>query len=150
MKNVFLDTNIFIDFLAHRGDFYEPAALIVSLGIQDKIRLQVSSLSFATASYILSQHHKWDTPRIVREFDSFINICKITTVDEIIVRRAVSAPFIDFEDGMQYYSAMSFSSDYIITRNSDDFSESQITVMEPNEFLDLWEQEHQDELLSQL
>ena len=39
MKNVFLDTNIFIDFLAHRGDFYEPAALIVSLGIQDKIRL---------------------------------------------------------------------------------------------------------------
>ena len=58
MKNVFLDTNIFIDFLAHRGEFYEPAALIVSLSIQNKIHLQVSSLSFATASYILSQHHK--------------------------------------------------------------------------------------------
>ena len=146
MKNVFLDTNIFIDFLAHRGNFYEPAALIVSLGIQDKIQLQLSSLSFATASYILSQHNKWDTSRIVREFESFINICKITTVDDTTIRQAVSAPFTDFEDGMQYYSAMSFSSDFIITRNSVDFSESQITVMEPNEFLDLWEQEHQDEL----
>ena len=42
MKNVFLDTNIFIDFLAHRGEFYEPAALIVSLGMQNKIQSHVT------------------------------------------------------------------------------------------------------------
>lgn len=142
MKNVFLDTNIFLDFLAHRGNFYEPAALIVSLGIQNKIQLQVSSLSFATASYILSQHHKWDTSRIIREFESFIKICRITTVDEIIVKQSVYAPFADFEDGMQHYSAIAFSADIIITRNADDFVDSQITVMEPNDFLDLWEHEH--------
>ena len=77
MKNVFLDTNVFIDFLAHRGEFYEPAALIVSLGIQDRIKLQISALSFATAGYILSQHHKWTSSRIVKEFDSFIKMCRI-------------------------------------------------------------------------
>ncbi len=29
MKKVFLDTNIVIDFLARRGQFFEPAAQIV-------------------------------------------------------------------------------------------------------------------------
>ena len=146
MKNVFFDTNVFIDFLAHRGEFYEPAALIVSLGIQDRIKLQISALSFATAGYILSQHHKWTSSRIVKEFDSFIKMCRITTIDEEIVKKSVLAPFEDFEDGMQYYSALEFSSEVIITRNLDDFSKSQIPVMEPNDFLDKWEEEHLDEL----
>ena len=145
MKKVFLDTNIFIDFLAHRGRFYEPAALIVSLAIQDAIQLQLSSLSFATASYILSQHHHWESRRIVREFDNFIRICRIATVDEMIVKQSVSDPFEDFEDGLQHYSALAFASDVIITRNAGDFSESRIPVMEPNQFLDIWEQEHSEQ-----
>lgn len=145
MKNVFLDTNVLIDFLAHRGEFYEPAALIVSLGIQDRIKLQVSALSFATADFILSQHHKWPSSRIVHEFDSFIKICRITTVDEETIKKSILAPFEDFEDGMQYYSASAFSSDIIVTRNPDDFSKSRIPVMEPNYFLDIWEDEHPDE-----
>ena len=145
MKTVFLDTNVFIDFLAHRGEFYEAAALIVSLAIQDRIQLQVSALSFATAGYILSQHHKWTNSRIVSEFDRFIKICRITTVDEETIKKSVLAPFEDFEDGIQYYSALDFSSDVIITRNFDDFSNSRIPVMEPNDFLDNWEEEHLDE-----
>ena len=142
MKKVFLDTNVFIDFLAHRGEFYEPAALIVSLAVQDKIQLLMSSLSFATAGYILSQHHKWSSSQIVREFANFIKICGITTVDENVVKQTVSAAFEDFEDGMQHFSALAFGSDVIITRNTDDFIESQISVMEPNQFLDIWELEN--------
>ncbi|MBQ8064440.1 MAG: PIN domain-containing protein [Prevotella sp.] len=142
MKKVFLDTNVFIDFLAHRGVFYEPAALIVSLGMQNKVRLQVSSLSFATASYILSRHNKWDSRRIEREFKAFISLCGITIVDEKTVKQAVSAQFDDFEDGLQHFSALASGSDVIITRNTNDFDKSQIPVMEPNLFLDIWEQEH--------
>ncbi len=146
MKNVFLDTNIFIDFLAHRGEFYEPAALIVSLGIQDRIRLQVSALSFATADFILSQRQKWPSSRIVSEFKRFIEICQITTIDEETIKKSTLSHFEDFEDGMQYNSALAFSSDVIVTRNVGDFSKSRIPVMEPNDFLDIWEEEHQDEL----
>lgn len=78
---------------------------------------------------------------LVREFDNFIRICKVTTVDEDTIKQAVSTPFEDFEDGLQHYSAMAFGSDIIITRNTDDFINSQIPVMEPNAFLDSWEQE---------
>ena len=34
MKKVFLDTNIHIDYLARRGQFFEPAAKMVQLGQQ--------------------------------------------------------------------------------------------------------------------
>lgn len=36
MKKVFLDTNVFIDFLARRGQFFSPAAKIVQLSQDQK------------------------------------------------------------------------------------------------------------------
>ena len=58
MKKVFLDTNILIDYLARRGQFFEPAAQIVQLGQQHEFSLLVSAMSFATASFILEAHLK--------------------------------------------------------------------------------------------
>jgi hypothetical protein len=43
----------------------------------------------------------------------------------------------DFEDAMQYYSALREQADVIITRNKDDYAAAQIPVYEPQEFLDL-------------
>lgn len=40
--NVFIDTNVFLDFIARRGDFYAPAATIISLAYREKINLMVS------------------------------------------------------------------------------------------------------------
>ena len=51
MNKVFIDTNILIDFLGEREPFYEAAARIVSRADRKEIELQVSSLSYATASY---------------------------------------------------------------------------------------------------
>ena len=45
--------------------------------------------------------------------------------------------FSDFEDAMQYYSAIREGADAIITRNSEDFDAAQIEVYEPQQFLDL-------------
>ena len=44
--------------------------------------------------------------------------------------------FEDFEDAMQYFSAMRESVDYIVTRNKKDFKAAQIPVFEPQEFID--------------
>jgi len=48
----------------------------------------------------------------------------------------MKSPFKDFEDAMQYFSALSEGCDVIITRNKKDFAESKIQVLEPQEFLD--------------
>ena len=44
--------------------------------------------------------------------------------------------FKDFEDAMQYYSALKAKADIIITRNGKDFTASQIPVMTATEYLD--------------
>lgn len=55
MIQVFLDTNVIIDYLGNRTGFYDDAAIIMSLAINQKIELHAAAMSFATASYILSK-----------------------------------------------------------------------------------------------
>lgn len=45
----------------------------------------------------------------------------------------------DYEDGLQFVSAENYKSDFIITRNKKDFSQSSITFLSPQEFLDMVE-----------
>ena len=137
MKKVFLDTNVLIDYLARRGQFFGPAAQIVQLGHQHEFDLLVSAMSFATASFILEAHHKLPNDAIVRKFAEFVQMCNISPVDSQIVDEAIASRFSDFEDAMQYYSAISEGADAIITRNISDFSAAQIEVYEPQQFLDM-------------
>ena len=43
--------------------------------------------------------------------------------------------FKDFEDAMQYHSAMQAGTEAVITRNSKDFTNSKIPVMTAGEYL---------------
>lgn len=135
-KKVFLDTNVFIDYLATRRD-YLAAATIISLSKEGYFRLLVSSLSFATASYILSAHHKKTNAEIVELFSKFVKMCDVTTVDSSVIDDAIASNFSDFEDAIQYQSAKREGADAIITRNSNDFIHSEIEVYEPQQFLDM-------------
>ena len=137
MKKVFIDTNILIDYLARRGDFFAPAAQIVQLGQQCKCEILVSAMSFATASFILESHHKLPNEVIVQKFAKFVKMCNVTPVDSLIVDKAIASGFSDFEDAMQYYSAMREGADVIITRNCRDFIAAKISVFEPQAFLDM-------------
>lgn len=134
---VFLDTNVLIDYLARRQQFYNNAALIISECNEKGWKILVSALSFATASYILFSHHKINATDIKALFENFIKICNVTPVDSMIDNDAVASVFDDLEDAMKHFSALRGQADVIITRNKDDFDVAQIPVMEPQEFLDL-------------
>lgn len=136
MKKVFLDTNVLIDYFASRRD-YMAASTIVTMAKEGYFRLLVSSLSFATASYIMNAHHKKTNAEIVAMFAEFVKMCNVTPVDSLIIDEAIASRFPDFEDAMQYYSAIREGADAIITRNSDDFSTARIAVYEPQAFLDM-------------
>lgn len=133
MLNVFLDTNVIIDFMAHRDEFFDDAAIIVSLAINKKLKLHVASMSFATASYILSR--KVDDSKVKMIIGNFCNFCKVDVVDADCVEYGVTSKFKDFEDAMQFRCAQNANVDYIITRNVKDFEESSITALTPHDFL---------------
>ena len=136
MNRIFIDTNILIDFLARRGNFFYPAWSVISRATSGDIIL-VSALSFATASYILSVHHKISSDSIVSLFENFVKTCRVTIIDSQTIEESIASEFEDFEDAMQYYSALREQADVIITRNKDDYAAAQIPVYEPQEFLDL-------------
>ena len=134
MIKVFFDTNIMIDVLGRREMFCLPSLQIMSLADRGLLRVYVSALSYATASFILGRDNK--ELDILREFSKFMKITTTTSVDYLTIEKSIESKFKDFEDAMQYFSAKNEDIDYIITRNKRDFSASDIPVYEPQEFID--------------
>lgn len=134
MIKVFIDTNIMIDVIGRREQFCKPSMQIMSLADRGLIQIYVSSLSYATASFILGKYNKGID--ILGEFSKFMKITTATPVDSKTLKQSIKSEFKDFEDAMQYFSANHENIDYIITRNKKDFSPSAIPVLEPQEFID--------------
>ena len=130
---LFLDTNVMLDFLGEREPFYISAAKIATLADKRKLKIIVSALSFATVSYFLSKYEGLKkTKDKLRKFKIISGICEL---DELIIEKGLNSDFSDFEDSLQYFSALRTECDIIITRNGKDFKKSQIPVMTPDEFL---------------
>lgn len=134
MKSLLIDTNIIIDLLAKRDDFYSEAAQLFSLADKKEIKLKISSLSFANTNYILTRIKSAKEAReILRKFKVLVDILNL---DDRIIELAISdEKFPDFEDGLQYYSALENAVDIIITRNKKDFKKSKLPVLTAKEFL---------------
>jgi len=133
MKSIFIDTNIVLDLLAHRIPFYSEAAKLFSLADKGKVRLSISALCLADIHYILSkQIPEAEVRRILRKFKVLVNVLPM---DDKITDLALNSEFRDFEDAIQYYTAIENDQDLIITRNQPDFKESKIPVMTAGEFI---------------
>ncbi|MBR5540807.1 MAG: PIN domain-containing protein [Bacteroides sp.] len=132
MMKVFLDTNIVIDLLDKRAPFYVDAVKLFTLAYQKKITLFVSPMTYATASYLLRKHGKEGMRKLL---SNFRQLSRITTADESVVDAALASSFDDYEDALQYYSALTGNVDVIVTRNKKDFVLSRIPVLLPEELL---------------
>jgi len=130
---LFLDTNIILDLLGEREPFYEAAAKLASLADNNLVTLVVSPISFTTVNYVLS---RFESSQIVREkLRKFKILCSISILDEHIIEKGLNSSFKDFEDSLQYFSAVSAECDLIITRNAKDFKSSHLPVMNVEEYL---------------
>jgi len=134
MSRVLIDTNIVIDLLSKRKEFYDEAAELFSLADKKELELAISSLTFANTNYILTKLKSAKEARdILRKFKVLV---EILTLDDKITELALSDDdFPDFEDGLQYYSAIENQIDVIISRNKKDFKNSKIPVLTSKEFL---------------
>lgn len=133
MQRIFLDTNIVIDFLGERKDFYEFAAKIMTLADHKKIKIFTSPSSINNTYYLLS---KYENAKIALEkIRKFKVLCSISIMDDEVVEKAINSNFKDFEDAMQYFSALASDCDLIVTRNEKDFKNAMIPVMNGESYL---------------
>ena len=135
MKKLFIDTNIVIDLLSRREPFYDESASLFSLADKKIIELNISSLTVANTSYILfRQINSQKAKEILRKLRLIVNILPLD--DKIIGLALNDNSFSDFEDGLQYFTAIENKQDIIITRNLKDFKLSKLPVMSAKQFLE--------------
>jgi predicted nucleic acid-binding protein len=134
MKKLLIETNIIIDLLSKRKGVYDDVAQLFSKADQDKLKLTISSLTFANTNYILSKlRSAKDAREILRKFKVLVELLPLN--DKITELALSDESFSDFEDGLQYYSALENDIDIIISRNKKDFKSSKLPVLTSKEFL---------------
>ena len=132
-ENLFVDTNICLDLLAKRGEHYLPAAKLFTLADREGIKIFVSSLSFHTLAYLLAkQYSAPDSRQLLRKFKLLV---QVLAVDEKIISLSLESDFKDFEDAIQYFTAIENKVPLLLTRNLKDFRLATIPVMTAESFL---------------
>lgn len=133
MIRLFLDTNVVLDLLAERIPFYDSIAKVATLADQKKITLVVSPLSFTTIDYVLNKFESSES--VLNKLRKFKIICEVCEVDEKTIEKGLNSGFKDFEDAVQYYTALHSNCSIIITRNGKDFKSATIPIMTAEEYL---------------
>jgi len=133
MTRIFLDTNVILDLLAERNPFYDSIAKIATLADQKKLILVSSPISFTTIDYILNKFESSES--VLNKLRKFKIICKVCEVNEETIEKGLNSGFQDFEDSIQYFSAVQSNCSIIITRNTKDFKKSTIPIMTAEEYL---------------
>ncbi len=135
MDRILVDTNIIIDLLTKRQNFYIPASELFTLADKKEIKLAISSLTFANTFYMLAKElNHTKAKEILRKFKLLV---KVLPMDDKIIDLSLNSDFRDFEDAIQYYTAIENNLGIIITRNLKDFKLAKIPVMTADNYLNL-------------
>jgi predicted nucleic acid-binding protein len=132
MKHYLVDTNVVIDMLLDREDA-EAACAVFDGAERGEYVLHICALSFTTMYYslrkILTREQRISALSQLRE------VLKVAQVDAGVIDLALTSGWKDFEDAVQYLSALPYHPDLVITRDKKGFNDLGILVMTPAEFV---------------
>ena len=131
--NVFLDTNVVIDFMGQREEFFDDAASIFTMIEDKKIVASVSALTIVNCAYILKKAFNYDI--MLDKVNTLCQLLNIMPIDQSHLLEAARLHPYDYEDAVQYLSALPSHPDVIITRDKKGFKNFDILVMTPDEFV---------------
>jgi predicted nucleic acid-binding protein len=134
MKSVLIDTDVLLDFYLDRKPFSDDSLQLLLKCEQKQFRAYITPVIVANTYYILRRHatHHY----VVERLQLLLNTIHVLAMDQKQVLAALESKFTDFEDALQYFSAVNSNKiDAIITRNIKDFKKSALPVFTPNEFL---------------
>ncbi|MBB5334668.1 putative nucleic acid-binding protein [Chryseobacterium koreense] len=98
MERVFVDTNIVLDLLEKREEFYREAQELFTLGDQSKTKLFVSALTLANIHYLLFKHLKMNARNAISKFKVLVEVLPL---DDKILELSLASDFTDFEVAVQ-------------------------------------------------
>jgi predicted nucleic acid-binding protein len=135
---LFVDSDVVIDFFTDREPHANPASELFELNEQGSVKLYLSAISINNIYYIVRKFlgHK----KAVEIIETLTEMTEIVGTTKIEIVQALKNEFSDFEDSVQYSSALNIKGlDAIITRNIKDYRNSTIAAMTPLNFLKIKE-----------
>jgi len=136
---VFVDTNVLIDVIAKRKPFYADSATIWTLAEQGQVTGVAAAISFTNIYYIVRRLE--DTKKARRALHLLRDTFEVATCDQPVINQAIEAPIKDFEDAVQYVSALRSRADCLVSRNPSHFPTADACpVLTPAEFLSAYHQ----------
>jgi predicted nucleic acid-binding protein len=131
---IFLDANILISTLNKEYPLFSYSARVLSLVDHKKFQVFTSPLCLAIAFYFAEK--KSGTKKAKQKISILASKINITTTDREAVINSINNKAVeDFENGLEYYSALAAGCKCIITEDKDDFHFSEIEVQSAREFL---------------
>jgi predicted nucleic acid-binding protein len=134
MKRILIDSDVILDLLLDRKPFCEDSLAIIYACEQKQLQGFVTPVIIANVYYIFRQKASHVT--VTEQLKLLLNIISVLNMDQKQVLAALDSKFTDFEDALQYFSAIQSNKvNVIITRNTSDYKKSALPVFTPYEFL---------------
>lgn len=132
---VFLDANILVSVLNKEYPLFTLTSRIISLADKSKFTLFTSPVCLAIAFYFAEKKYKSAPAK--NKIQILCDHINIAATNKSTVLQSLNNPAVnDFEDGLEYYSAVENKCDCIITEDVDDFYFSKIEVLSSENFFE--------------
>ncbi len=132
---IFLDANILVSVLNKEYPLFTVTSRIISLADKSKFTLFTSPVCLAIAFYFAEKKYKSASAK--KRIQILCDHLNIASANKSTVVQSLHNPAInDFEDGLEYYSAVENNCDCIITEDVDDFYFSRIEVLNSENFFE--------------
>jgi len=130
---ILIDTNVILDILLNRKPWHENASLLYVLAQRNIITGYISASSITDIFYVTQKEQGKTTAK--EALKRLLNVFYPANVKDKDIYQALALDWEDFEDSVQFVVGTNLSVDFIVTRNTKDFSSSHIDVATPEQFL---------------
>lgn len=132
---IFLDANVLVSVLNKEYPLFSYASRILSLTEKKNFQLFTSPICLAIAFYFAEK--KSGAALAGKKIALLVTNIHIAPSNKDAVFKTISnKKIIDFEDGLEYYSALESGCQTIITEDKGDFYFSEIEVLSCREFME--------------
>lgn len=132
---ILVDLNVVLDVVQRREPHYTASAIVLDGVVRGRIRGCLPAHAFTTLHFLIDRYR--DTATAARTVDWLLQRFEVAGVGRAELERAQALNRRDFEDAVVIAAAEAVACETIVTRNVDDFRDSPVPALTPEEYLAL-------------
>lgn len=130
---IIVDNNVILDVFQNREPFVELSSKVLRLVETKHVIGYITANSITDIYYVLNRFtDKKETYKYMNILLELIEIIDVTATD---IKKALHPEVIDFEEELISVCANNSGIDYIITRNTQDYNNSPVPALTPEDFI---------------